>query len=153
MVDQVYKDKGTLKTVMTQYAIDHRFQWKTDSYTLICVSENCGWIMKSSNINKSEKFRIKKLLNEHTCSSKDQVYCQRQATSNLVGGIIKPKLVNHKKKLTPKDIQDNVRLDLEVDVTYSFESCRSIVVVDDSQLKGTYNGTFVSTSALDGEDN
>ncbi|KAK6782185.1 hypothetical protein RDI58_019981 [Solanum bulbocastanum] len=28
--DQVYKDKETLKVVMTQYAIDHRFQWKTN---------------------------------------------------------------------------------------------------------------------------
>lgn len=30
MEDQVYKDKGTLKAVMRKYAIDHRFQWKTD---------------------------------------------------------------------------------------------------------------------------
>ncbi|KAH0670549.1 hypothetical protein KY289_025042 [Solanum tuberosum] len=30
MEDQVYRDKGTLKAVMRQYAIDHRFQWKTN---------------------------------------------------------------------------------------------------------------------------
>ena len=47
------------------------------------------------------------------------VYSQRQATSSLIGGIIKPKLVDHKRKLTPKDIQVDVRLELGVDVSYS----------------------------------
>lgn len=28
--DQFYKDKGTLKTLMTQYAIDNKFQWKAE---------------------------------------------------------------------------------------------------------------------------
>ncbi|KAH0685366.1 hypothetical protein KY284_015919 [Solanum tuberosum] len=177
MEDQVYKDKGTLKAVMRKYAIDHRFQWKTDrsseiSYTLVCVSDNCGWIMKSSNINKSGMFRIRMFVDEHTCPLKDKVYSQRQATSSLVGGIIKPKLVDHKRKLTPNDIQVDIKMDLGVDVSYSvawkakekainalrgapsdsysFESCRPIVVVDGSHLRGTYNGTFVSASTLDG---
>uniref|UniRef100_A0A3Q7G5E0 Uncharacterized protein n=1 Tax=Solanum lycopersicum TaxID=4081 RepID=A0A3Q7G5E0_SOLLC len=35
--DQVYKDKGTLKAVMTQYAIDHRFQWKTNRSSQTCI--------------------------------------------------------------------------------------------------------------------
>ena len=64
-------------------------------------------------------FRIRKFVDEHTCSLKDKVYSQRQATSSLVGGIIKPKLVDHKRKLTPKDIQVDVRLELGVDVSYS----------------------------------
>ncbi|KAG5629415.1 hypothetical protein H5410_001132 [Solanum commersonii] len=97
MVHQVYKDKKTLKGAMKQYAIDHKFQWKT---------------------NISNQIKIKKFLNDHTFPLKDQVYCQRQATSN-VGGIIQTKLVNHKKKLTPKDIQDGFRRDLGVDITYA----------------------------------
>ena len=60
--------------------------------------------MKASNINKSGMFRIRKFEDEHTCPLKYKVYSQRKATSSLVGGIIKPKLVDHKRKLTPKDI-------------------------------------------------
>ena len=74
--------------------------------------------MKAFNINKSGMFRFRKFVNEHTCSLKDKVYSQRQATSSLVGGIITPKLVDHKRKLTPKDIQVDVRLELGVDVSY-----------------------------------
>ncbi|KAG5629327.1 hypothetical protein H5410_001044 [Solanum commersonii] len=89
MIDEVYKDNETLKAMMMQHAIDH-------NYTL----------------NKTS-------INEHTCPLKDHVYCQRQATNNLVEGIIKPELVNHKRKLTTKDKQDVVRLDLGVDVSYA----------------------------------
>ena len=34
-----------------------------------------------------------------------------------------------------------------------FESCKQIVVVDGSHLRGTYNDTFVSASTLDGAGN
>ncbi|KAG5590960.1 hypothetical protein H5410_041474, partial [Solanum commersonii] len=137
--DQVYKDKGTLKVVMTHV---------------------------------------------------------RSTTNNLIGGMIKPKLVDHKRKLTPKDIQQDVSLDLGVDVSYavawkakendvislrgtpsrSYSKLSSylyildttypgshirmketdenqflpIVVVDGSHLRGTYNGTFMSASTIDG---
>ncbi|KAH0755191.1 hypothetical protein KY290_025461 [Solanum tuberosum] len=87
--DQVYKDKETLKSVITQYAIEHRFQWRTDRS------------------------------NEHTCPLKDKVYDHRHATSNLIGGMIQPKLVDHKRKLTPKDIQQDVSLAVGVDVSYA----------------------------------
>ena len=50
-------------------------------------------------------FRIRKFIDDHTCPLKDKVYEQRQATNNLIGGMIQPKLVDHKRKLMPKDIQ------------------------------------------------
>ncbi|KAH0654881.1 hypothetical protein KY285_029763 [Solanum tuberosum] len=37
--DQVYKDKETLKVVMTQYTIEHRFQWRTDISSQTCLSK------------------------------------------------------------------------------------------------------------------
>lgn len=40
-------------------------------------------------------FRIKKFVHD-TCPLKDKVNSQRQATNNFVGGIIKPKQVDHK---------------------------------------------------------
>ena len=64
-------------------------------------------------------FRIRKFVDDHTCPLKDKVYEQRQATSSLIGGMIQPKLVDHKRKLTPKDIQQDVGLGLGVNVSYS----------------------------------
>ncbi|XP_049360835.1 uncharacterized protein LOC125825550 [Solanum verrucosum] len=74
--------------------------------------------MKASDINKSGMFRIRAFNAEHKCSLKDRVYSQRQVTSNLVGGIVKTKLVDHKRKYTPADIKKDMKLDLGVDITY-----------------------------------
>lgn len=55
---------------------------------------------------------------EHTCPLKDRVYSQRQATSNLIGGIVKPRLENHKRKYTTFDIKNDMKNDLGVDINY-----------------------------------
>ncbi|XP_015075318.1 uncharacterized protein LOC107019298 [Solanum pennellii] len=185
--DQVYKDKGTLKAVMMQYAINHRFQWKTDRssqtcYTLVCVSDNCGWVLKSSSINKSGMFRIRKFVDDRTCPLKDKVYEQRQATSNLIGVAWKAKekaVISLRgtpsgsygklssylyvldatypgSHIRMKKIDENQFLYLFISLfpfIKGFECCKSIVVVDGSHLRGTYNGVFVSASTVDGAGN
>uniref|UniRef100_A0A1U7YEQ5 Uncharacterized protein LOC104244106 n=1 Tax=Nicotiana sylvestris TaxID=4096 RepID=A0A1U7YEQ5_NICSY len=164
MAGQVYKDKTTLKEVMENYAISQRFQFRIDrsnavSYALLCISEDCGWRFKVSSINKLELFKVREFIDNHTYPLKDKVYEQRQASSSLRGGMIRPKLINHKRKYIPKDIIDDVKSDLGVDVSYmlawrskekGFDHCRPTVVVDGSHLKSYYTGTFVSASTLDG---
>ncbi|XP_019248453.1 PREDICTED: uncharacterized protein LOC109227710 [Nicotiana attenuata] len=123
MVGQVYKDKATLKEVMENYAISQRFQFRVDrsnadSYALLCMLEDCEWRFKASSINKSELFKVREFIDDHTCPLKDKVYEQRQANSSLIGGMIRPKLTNHKRKYTPKDIIDDVKSYLSVDVSY-----------------------------------
>ncbi|XP_019226045.1 PREDICTED: uncharacterized protein LOC109207561 [Nicotiana attenuata] len=123
MAGQVYKDKATLKEVMENYAISQRFQFRVDRsnavrYALLCISEDCEWRFKASSINKSELFKVREFIDNHTCPLKDKVYEQRQASSSLIGGMIRPKLTNHKRKYTPKDIIDDVKSNLGVDVSY-----------------------------------
>ncbi|XP_019235373.1 PREDICTED: uncharacterized protein LOC109215716 [Nicotiana attenuata] len=129
------------------------------SYTLLCISKDCEWRFKASSINRSELFKVREFIDNHTCPLKDKVYEQRQASSSLIGGMIRPKLTNHKRKYTPKDIIDDVKSDLGVFVSYmlawrakekGFDHCRPIVVVDGSHLKSYYTGTFVSASTSDG---
>nr|XP_009789890.1 PREDICTED: uncharacterized protein LOC104237433 [Nicotiana sylvestris] len=123
MVGQVYKDKATLKEVMDHYAISERFQFRVDrsnaiSYALLCMSEDCEWRFKASSINKLQLFKVREFNDKNTCPLKDKVYEQRQASSSLIGGMIRPKLTNHKRKYIPKDIIDDVKTDLGVDVSY-----------------------------------
>ncbi|XP_075095337.1 uncharacterized protein LOC142173613 [Nicotiana tabacum] len=174
MVGRVYKDKATLKQVMEYYAISEKFQFRVDrsnaiSYTLLCMSEDCEWRFKASSINKSQMFKVIEFNNKHTCPLKDKVYEQRQASSSLIGGMIRSKLTNHKRKYTPKDIINDVKSDFGIDVSYmlawrakekamnflrgeptnSYNKLpRPIVVVDGSHLKSAYTGTFVSASTL-----
>ncbi|XP_060190354.1 uncharacterized protein LOC132619472 [Lycium barbarum] len=123
MVNQVYNDKDTLKAVMKKYAIDNRFQFRTErsnsiSYTIVCISEQCEWKMKASSINKSAMFKVREFVDKHTCPLKDKVCSCIQASSGFIAGIIKPKLTNHKRKYTPKDIVDDVKNEIGVDVNY-----------------------------------
>ncbi|XP_060202820.1 uncharacterized protein LOC132631236 [Lycium barbarum] len=123
-VDQIYKDKDTLKNVMANYAIRKRFNFRTErsnavSYTLVCCSTDCRWKFRASSIANSEMFRVRSFHDEHTCPLKDKVYSQRQATSWLIGAsVVKPKIANHKRKYTPGDIVDDVKNDYGVDVSY-----------------------------------
>ena len=75
--------------------------------------------MKAFNVNKSGMFRIRAFNIDHTCPLKDKVYSQKQTTSMLIGGVIKPKLVDHKRKYTPFGIRSDVKIYLGVDVNYS----------------------------------
>ncbi|XP_059310591.1 uncharacterized protein LOC132061934 [Lycium ferocissimum] len=168
-VDQIYKDKDTLKLVMANYAIRERFNFKTErsnaiSYTVVCMSPECEWKLRASSVGKSEMFRVRYFHDEHTCPLKEKVYSQRQATSWFIGeSVVKPKIANHKRKVSPGDIMDDVKNEFGIDVSYmlaslkafikGFECCRPIVVVDGAHLKSTYNDTFVSASTLDGARN
>ncbi|XP_070020509.1 uncharacterized protein [Nicotiana sylvestris] len=100
MVGQVYKDKATLKEVMENYAIAQRFEFRVHR-------SNAVRIIQGREFNDN-----------HACPLKDKVYEQRQASSSLISGIIRTKLTNHKRKYTPRDIIDDVKSDLGVDVSY-----------------------------------
>ncbi|KAH0728878.1 hypothetical protein KY289_000066 [Solanum tuberosum] len=170
-IDQVYKNKATLKSVMENYAIENRFQYRT--LYVECISDECEWLMKASNISKSGMFRIRAFNTDHTCPLKDKVYSQKHATSKLIGGIVKHKFVDHKRKYTPSDIRSDVKIYLGVNVNYSLAwrakekaliSLRGttaasysklpaylpVIVVNESHLRGPYNGTFVAASTMDG---
>nr|XP_016451590.1 PREDICTED: uncharacterized protein LOC107776234 [Nicotiana tabacum] len=117
MAGQVYKDKATLKEVMENYAIAQRFQFHVDRSNAVRL-QDCEWRFKVSSINKSELFKVREFIDNHTCPLKDKVYEQRHASNSLIGGMIRPKLTNHKRKYPSKDIIDDVKSDLGVDVSY-----------------------------------
>ncbi|XP_016477960.1 uncharacterized protein LOC107799368 [Nicotiana tabacum] len=63
-------------------------------------------------------FKVREFNDKHTCPLNDKVYEQHQASNSLIGGMIRSKFTNHKRKYTPKDIIDDVKSDFGVDVSY-----------------------------------
>ncbi|XP_027775083.1 uncharacterized protein LOC107027627 [Solanum pennellii] len=122
-------------------------------------------VNETSNVNKSGMFRIRAFNTYHTCPLKDKVYSQKHATSMLIGGIVKPKLVDHKRKYTPSDIRSDVKIYLGVDVNYSLAwrarekalvSLRGTVVASYSKLPTylymmniTYPGSHIRLKKTD----
>ena len=85
-------------------------------------------------------FRIRAFNVEHICSLKARVYSQRQVTSNLGGGNVKPKLIDHKRKYAPSDIKKVMKLDLGVDISYMLAwRAKERVLIS---LKGTPGGSY-----------
>ncbi|KAG5601425.1 hypothetical protein H5410_032795 [Solanum commersonii] len=92
---QLYKDKATLVDVMAKYKIKNNF--------------NC-------KVKRSDRQRY--FNSEHTCPMRDRVLTKVQATVGFVSGVTAPKLVNHKRIHTPKDIIVDIRQFYGVQISY-----------------------------------
>lgn len=88
-------------------------------YIIVCKFEECEWLMKAFATTNSEMFQIRTFNMEHMCLLEDHVHSQRQATSNLIGRVVRPRLKNHKWKYIVSEIKNDVKQDLGVDITYT----------------------------------
>ncbi|XP_070020445.1 uncharacterized protein LOC142180943 [Nicotiana tabacum] len=120
---QLYKDKETLMIALKNYAIQKKFQFKVDRsspsrYFLVCVNDRCTWFFKSSSLNKSKIFRVRKFSKDHTCLARDRLFTQRVATAPVIGRIICDKYVDPKTIYTAKDIMKDMKKHYGIDLSY-----------------------------------
>ena len=64
---QAYKDKETLKNVLSYYAIKNNFQYKvwkscSQEYSLKCVYESCNWSLRASRNGPTNTFIIRRFV-------------------------------------------------------------------------------------------
>ncbi|XP_070007426.1 uncharacterized protein [Nicotiana sylvestris] len=112
-VGQVYKDKKIIASAMKHYSVMNKFQFRmkrssTRSYCVVCVGEDCTWHFKSTIINDSAMFKVRKFNSLHACSLMDNTYIHRKPTSMVVGSMVIPKYGDPKIVYTPKDIQTDM---------------------------------------------
>ncbi|KAK1399128.1 hypothetical protein POM88_008991 [Heracleum sosnowskyi] len=60
---QIYKDKETLKMVLSRYAIKNNFQYKVkksckNEYLVACLDQNCKWLLRASRNGNTNQFII-----------------------------------------------------------------------------------------------
>ncbi|XP_060969510.1 uncharacterized protein LOC133036789 [Cannabis sativa] len=120
---QAYKDKETLKNVLSYYAIKNNFQYKvwkscSQEYSLKCVYESCNWSLRASRNGPTNTFIIRRFSKIHTCPINIRHEDQRQATSKLIGECIKPKFLNIKTKATPMDIKGELKYRYGIKMNY-----------------------------------
>lgn len=122
-IGQIYKDKQTLKTVLTYYAIRHNFQFKIQKsckreYALVCYGKNCNWSIRAAQKNRTNMFIIRRFHNIHTCSLEERMDNQRQATSTIIAEKIKAKYLEVDRQYNPKDIQKDMKQDYGLTIHY-----------------------------------
>ncbi|XP_055960976.1 uncharacterized protein LOC126672216 [Mercurialis annua] len=120
---QKYKDKHTLKTILSIYAINNHFQFRSYKsckieYIAICNEHGCDWRLRASRNKKSTAFVVRKFNNVHSCKVGERMANKRQATSNLIGHFIKNKYSNVKTVYTPADIIRDMKNEYGVDLAY-----------------------------------
>ncbi|KAG5621245.1 hypothetical protein H5410_006463, partial [Solanum commersonii] len=87
-------------------------------YVLVCFSDECSWTIKASCRKKSDVFKVRYFKSEHTCPMRDRVLTKVQAIVGFVSGVTAPKLVNHKRIHTSKDIIADIREFYGVQISY-----------------------------------
>ncbi|XP_047270552.1 uncharacterized protein LOC124899636 [Capsicum annuum] len=75
--------------------------------------------MGASGMGETRMFRIREFGPQHTCLVKDKIYPKVHATSLLIGGIVKQKFKNHKKKYSATEIRNDMKEDFGMDLTYT----------------------------------
>ncbi|XP_019241439.1 PREDICTED: uncharacterized protein LOC109221408 [Nicotiana attenuata] len=169
-VGQVYNDNQTIASAMKHYSVMNKFQFRVKrssarSYCLVCVGEDCTWHFKSTSINDSAMFKIRKFNSLHTCSLMDNTYIQRKPTAMVVGSMVIPKYADPKTIYTPKDIQIDILSEHGMNLTYmqawrakekALEFLRGYPVDSYSQLPSylyilekTYPGSVVKLKKTD----
>ncbi|XP_060965312.1 uncharacterized protein LOC133034276 [Cannabis sativa] len=122
-VGQIFQDKETVKLAMSLYAIkmneQHRVKRSsTKDYSLVCVDKNCKWYFLATKHRKTNLFKVRKLVEDHTCSIECIHDNHPQETSNIIADCIKRKISNPKRNYRPNEIVDDVAEDYSVSISY-----------------------------------
>jgi len=135
------------------------------SYYLKCATENCSWVFKSSCLNNSKLFKVRKFYDTHSCPLKDRIQSKRQSTSGVLGAMLVEKYVDLKTVYTPTDIQADMLRIHGISLTYmqawrgkkkAFETLRGDPAESYGKiptylyiLEKTYPGTIVNYKKTD----
>ncbi|XP_062103558.1 uncharacterized protein LOC133814637 [Humulus lupulus] len=168
---QIYKDKNTIKSALSYYAMLHNFQFKTKrseprEYLVTCADETRNWLVRASKYINQDLFKVHKCNPNHTCSVEIVLEDHRQAKSIVVGELIKNKYKSIKRNYAPNDIMNDMNDDFGVTMGYTkawrsrekalrlgWRYLRPIIFVDGTFLKNAHGGTLFSASTLDSNNN
>ncbi|XP_050217696.1 protein FAR1-RELATED SEQUENCE 5-like [Mercurialis annua] len=121
---QVFKDKQIMKSCLCFFAIENNFQFAASKsckleYVIHCLDDNCNWRLRASRDGKTSMFVIRRMDNIHPCPPNIRTEEQRQATSSVIGDLIKSKFMNIKTVYTPADIISDIQRDYGVILNYN----------------------------------
>lgn len=60
--------------------------------------------MRASGMGETGMFRLRAFRPQHTCPMKEKIYPKVHDTSMLIGGMVKQKVKNHKRKYSATEI-------------------------------------------------
>ncbi|KAG5535403.1 hypothetical protein RHGRI_023235 [Rhododendron griersonianum] len=139
-VDQVFVGGAVaFRESLSKYSLFHGFQYiyaKNDAETVkaCCRTLHCTWFVKAKVEKPSGLFRIKELMNEHSCGAASLSTSSSRSSSGLIGRIFSEAIRLSPSK-RPVDVRKELKKDYGIDVTYrrawmGVEKARSFVYGD-----------------------
>ncbi|XP_058202649.1 uncharacterized protein LOC131317087 [Rhododendron vialii] len=139
-VDQVFVGGAVaFRNSLSKYSLFHGFQYiyaKNDAETVKarCRTLHCTWFVKAKVEKPSGLFRIKELMNEHSCGAASLSTSSSRSSSSLIGRIFSEDIRLSPSK-RPVDVRKELKKDYGIDVTYrrawmGVEKARSFVYGD-----------------------
>lgn len=122
-VNNVFKNKQTLKSSLAMIAIKKNFQYKIDKscsevFWTSCIDSNCKWFLHARNVKNTEMFKVVKYNEMHTCSLDYKSGEHRQASAVLIGNCIKEKLRDPKAVYRPRELMNEMRDKYGLTISY-----------------------------------
>lgn len=122
-VGQTYPSKKDVQSKLSLMAIRENFEFKVrrstrDLLFVICIDKSCKWRLRASKLNDSDCFLIRKFHNVHTCLTEKFHRNHHQASSWVVGQLIKSKFEEGASDYRPNDIIKDVEKQLGVTISY-----------------------------------
>ncbi|KAG7588591.1 Zinc finger SWIM-type [Arabidopsis suecica] len=95
-VGRVFKNKQDCNVKLAVHALNRRFHFRRDRstkkiLTLTCVSDSCSWRVYIVRLEDSENYQIRSATLDHTCTVEERSNYHKQATSRVIGSIMKSK--------------------------------------------------------------
>ncbi|XP_044492424.1 uncharacterized protein LOC123216125 [Mangifera indica] len=119
---QQFNSVHEFREALSRYSIAHGFSYtykKNEGrrVTVHCKGEGCPWRIHASRVATTQLFRIKKMIETHTCGAGTDAANRPQASRKLLASIVREKLLEtpHSK---PREIAEEIRRDFGIELRY-----------------------------------
>ncbi|KAJ9546713.1 hypothetical protein OSB04_019256 [Centaurea solstitialis] len=121
---QVFDTKEQMILAVGQKFLEEGFEHKTNRsstkrYEVVCVQDECKWLMKAQSVGETGMFMVRTLVDKHTCSMTQLNPGHRQANKKILGNLFKNKFINAKRALTPKHMVQDVLEMFGFEISYA----------------------------------
>ncbi|XP_038882314.1 uncharacterized protein LOC120073555 [Benincasa hispida] len=87
-------------------------------FTVKCIEDNCKWSLRAIKIPRCDIFKITKYMWSHTCSIGILNHDHRQATTAVVGELIKDKFTGIERVYKSCHIVEDMRREYDINISY-----------------------------------
>ncbi|XP_033139774.1 uncharacterized protein LOC117133063 [Brassica rapa] len=141
----MFRNREAFKQHMAIYAISMKFQYRSRKsepglMVLECCGLNCPWRVYAVKLKDADVFEVRKVVSEHTCSIDERGGYQTQATSSVIGELMRNKFGSAGGGPKPREIRQMMRGDHDVNISY-WKAWRSRDVAID-KAKGTTQSSY-----------